>query len=217
MVPALWRADRKTLNPRKPYDFVHIGHRKPNPNGDTCLEQLDSVARSGRCDFWGFGWEQLNAPDGKLHGAATLHETQRIYRQSACALGVMYPFQRGHTISGRMWQAPLSGCRLFSESVMSGVNLPGVYKCEDFEALLGSPPPPRQSALVEDCSDFWSDVTAKLAGMLGLKYAPPSKWTVSAVYAKWIYSRHVKTHIQNPTAVAAMAAISARMIKAGRA
>lgn len=193
VIPALWRADLSGAEIKPSFEFVHVGHRKPNPDGDERLRELDSIARSGACDFWGNGWKAA-APNGAhIHGDASLHQCQGIYRRARLALGVMYPFQRGRTISGRMWQAPLNGCTVISECSAPDIPLPGVFTCGDFMAVIKSPPPAaRRAALIEECSEYWSAATTRLARELGLSYTPPSDLDVRLAYLKWIYSRHIK-------------------------
>jgi hypothetical protein len=206
VIPALWTADTVERSGRS-YDFVHIGHRKPNEASDGSLEQMDVVARSGRCHFWGLGWKDIVAPGSSTaHGHASLHDCQRIYRRAKFAFGVMYPFQRQKTISGRMWQAPLNGCMVFSEATIPGVSLPGVQVCHDYlHATMHPHPLLDPLALVSEAVDYWSGVTGRLASNLGLNYKPPGRWHITQVYLKWIYLRHLKTQLEriflrgNPT------------------
>jgi hypothetical protein len=175
------------------YDYVHIGHRKPNPGGDPILLQMDAIAGGGRCHFWGKGWP---ASGLTVHGPASLHESQQIYRRSNFALGVMYPFQRGRTISGRMWQAPLNGCMLISEAVPPGVPLPGVACCVDLPSALEAPQrAPDASSLIEEAGVFWEDATVRLADTLGVKYSTPSVVAIRAGYLKWVYARHIENQV----------------------
>jgi hypothetical protein len=193
VVPALWRANSRSRPRRASYDYVHIGHRKPNPGGDSFLLQMDAVAAGGRCHFWGKGWP---APGRTVHGPASLHESQQIYRRSSFALGVMYPFQRGRTISGRMWQAPLNGCMLLSEAVAPGASFPGVERCTDFMSALDEPRrAPDAASLIEEACAFWGDATMRLAGALGLKYSAPSVVAIGATYLKWVYARHIENRV----------------------
>jgi hypothetical protein len=193
VVPALWRASSRSRSSKASYDYVHIGHRKPNPGGDSFLLQMDAIAGGGRCHFWGRGW-----PASRLtvHGPASLHESQQIYRRSNFALGVMYPFQRGRTISGRMWQAPLNGCMLLSEAVPPGASFPGVAWCSDFMSALDAPrQAPDTSSLIEEACVFWEDATVRLADALNLKYSTPSVLAIRATYLKWVYARHVENRL----------------------
>ena len=194
VVSRLWRNNEDGVSAA--YEFVHIGHRKSHPQPDPWLEQMDTVALSGNCHFWGNGWNQLGPiPQSAAHGAASLHNCQQIYRRATFALGVMYPYQRARTISGRMWQAPLNGCALFSEAVLSNAHIPGVYETSDFGSLIGSPPePPSRAALINDASAYWDTVTLKLAGNLGLKYSAPGVSAAALTYFKWVYLRHIKAH-----------------------
>ena len=53
-----------------------------------------------------------------------------IYSKSKYALGLMYPFQRDITFSGRFWHAPLNGCYLFSEPGLYTKEVPGVIETD---------------------------------------------------------------------------------------
>jgi hypothetical protein len=193
VVPALWRASSRGRSAKVSYDYVHIGHRKPNPGGDSVLLQMDAIAGGGRCHFWGKGWP---AAGPTVHGPASLHESQQIYRRSKFALGAMYPFQRGRTISGRMWQAPLNGCMLLSEAVPPGISFPGVARCIDFMGAFDAPQQaPEASSLIEEAGVFWEDATMRLADSLGLKYSTPSVLAIRATYLKWVYARHVENRV----------------------
>ncbi len=193
VIAELWRVGGKSL-PQRPYEFVHIGHRKAAPPDDAWLMRMNEVARGGSCHFWGKGWRDIaGAGSRMIHGCLSLHGSQRIYRQSRIAIGVMYPFQRGITISGRMWQAPLNGCALFSEAMIPDCSLPGVAVCRDYEEVLHNPPAMQIGArMVDDASEFWTSVTRRLAGALGLDYRPPRPWTLKRVYSDKIYLRHVR-------------------------
>jgi hypothetical protein len=193
VVPALWRAGSRGRSRRIAYGYVHVGHRKPNPGGDSFLLQMDAIAGGGRCHFWGKGWPAAGLT---VHGPASLHESQQIYRRSNFALGVMYPFQRGRTISGRMWQAPLNGCMLLSEAVPPEVSLPGVARCIDFMSAFDAPHQvPDASRLIEEACSFWGDATKRLADILGLNYSTPSAVAIRATYLKWVYARHVENRV----------------------
>ncbi|HKE97201.1 MAG TPA: hypothetical protein VKB34_23020 [Povalibacter sp.] len=191
VIPALW-ANPQVDTPRG-YGFVHVGHRKPNSAGDAWLEQMDAVVREGSCDVWGNGWDGI-ADATTSHGPATLHQCQAVYRQARCAFGIMYPFQRGRTISGRAWQAPLNGCVLYSEAIIPDVALPGVERCDDF---LGAPRQPatrhKPSDLAQEATQFWENVSWRLAAQLGLYYERPTAVMVRNVYAREVYLRHLNS------------------------
>lgn len=193
VIPELWRFENQPKR-KRPYDFVHVGHRKAEPAGDAWFKRLDEAARSGSCHFWGGGWHDVVPGNSRMiHGRISLHGSQRIYRQALRALGVMYPFQRELTISGRMWQAPLNGCVLFSEAMIPDRTLPGVELCRDYLELLGKPPTlPNSAGLVEEASEYWTATTVRLAGELGLHFRPPSQWALRRAYFDRVYLRHIR-------------------------
>ena len=181
---------------RRAHRFIHVGHRKANAANDKWLAQMDSVALSGRCHMWGSGWQELSAADSStIHEPATLHQCQAIYRQAEFAFGVMYPMQRGTTISGRAWQGPLNGCLVYSEALVPDVTIPGVVLSEDFPATLEHAASPYSSAaeLVADASRFWNELSLNLARDLDLHYTRPARSTVRSVYAKEIFLRHLNS------------------------
>jgi hypothetical protein len=194
VVPALW-ALRDTGN-KRPYRWVHIGHRKDYPS-DPWQREIQDLALHGPCHFWGRGWQALPGASSSaathLHGPASLHETQGIYRRAQRALGAMHAFQRGHTISGRMWQAPLNGCEMLTEAMLPNVHLPGVRVIGSLsEALDDRTSQPKPSKLVEAATAFWDAATRDLAKSLELRYRPPSRMACAAIYGRYVYMRHVK-------------------------
>jgi hypothetical protein len=201
VVSALW-APRGRLAPRaeRSYGLVHIGHRKPNPAGDYWQQEIQQLAGYTNCHFWGQGWASLagNLPQEHLHGPSSLHETQGIYRNAQAALGVMHEFQRGRTLSGRMWQAPLNGCLLYTEAVPPGMKLPGVQVVSGFSTLPSNDSHPE--ALVEDARAHWDGVTERLARTLGLQWHAPGRLGLARLYLQQVALRHVKVSLERSRA-----------------
>lgn len=193
VVPQLWAS--RAPGGHRPFRVVHIGHRK-DPPSDPWQSEVQALAADGPCHFWGRGWLALGpspAAEGRLHGPTSLHETQGIYRRAHCALGVMHGFQRGNTISGRMWQAPLNGCHLLTEAMLPNVDLPGVHVVDDFRSAVDDPQRgARPEELVEAASDYWGAATRQLALKLGYLYRPLSRAGLGALYGRYVYFRHVK-------------------------
>jgi len=191
VIGELWA--NRDARPRRPYRFVHVGHRKNNTSSDRWLEQMDRVAVSGACHMWGSGWQELSVTDtGTLHEPATLHQCQGIYRQAESAFGVMYPMQRTRTISGRAWQGPLNGCVVYSEAVVPGADIPGLIACDDFLAALDSTATRIAPAdLIEAAASYWNGVNATLARELDLRYLRPAPSLVRSTYAREVFLRHL--------------------------
>jgi len=215
VVTGLWAPSREAApSQQRRHALVHIGHHKPNPAGDPWQQQIHQLASQGHCHFWGLGWERLiAAPAPTLHGPSSLHEAQRIYRQAHAAVGVMHAFQRGNTLSGRMWQAPLNGCQLYTEALPAGMALPGVQVVNSFAHL----PPPTQTPqqLSEAARAYWDERTRRLADRLSLRWSPPGAFELARLYAQQVGLRHLKLAIERhalrvaPAAGAAMSAAGA--------
>ncbi|MGY3213773.1 hypothetical protein [Mucilaginibacter sp. HD30] len=117
----------------KKYDFVHIGNFKKIDDSDAVREKFNAAVKALNADIWGMNWQLEDK--NKYHGKSGLFDVSKIYARSKYALGLMYPFQRGVTFSGRFWHAPLNGCYLISEKSLYSADIPGVietdYSVED--------------------------------------------------------------------------------------
>lgn len=126
----LWSKSIKDVQ----YEIVHIGNFKPISNGDPIKQLFNEAIIHFKTNVWGMGW---TIDKNYYHGRTTLFTVSSIYAKSKFALGLMYPFQRDVTFSGRFWQAPLNGCSVFSEYGLFTSNLPGVietdYSINDLE------------------------------------------------------------------------------------
>lgn len=151
----VWR--RKVAGPQ--YSLVHIGNLKPFYRDGSDSDATAFLSRLSQADVqvWGGGWgsggEAISA-----HGRARMHTVSEIYAHSVISLGMMYPFQRGITISGRFWQAPLNGCLLLSESPPPSDEIPGVAVVEyadggQFETIIHRDHD--RVALQAEASQFW--------------------------------------------------------------
>jgi hypothetical protein len=116
------------------YNIVHIGNYKPITEKDAIKERFNETIKHFKTHVWGLGW-QLER--GLYHGKIGVFSVSGIYAHSQFALGLMYPFQRDVTFSGRFWHAPLNGCYVFSEPGFYCKKIPGVietdYSIEDIE------------------------------------------------------------------------------------
>ncbi len=119
------------------YDFIHVGNFKPNLKDDPINELFHKALRHYKVHVWGSGWFL----DKKIyHGKIGLFKVSKIYSKSKFSFGLMYPFQREITFSGRFWLAPLNGCIVFSEPGYFSSKIPGVvetnYCIKEIETLL---------------------------------------------------------------------------------
>lgn len=111
----------------KTYDFVHIGNFKKIEDKDEVRERFNQAMLHLNTNIWGMGWDALQLGK-KYHGKAGLFDVSKIYSKAKYALGLMYPFQRAVTFSGRFWHAPLNGCYLLSEPGLYSKEFPGIIE-----------------------------------------------------------------------------------------
>jgi hypothetical protein len=159
---SIWSKSPKKLK----HEVVHIGNLKGplRSMGDQESQIFLERVREMKADVWGLGWDDLRFGI-RYHGKAKLSTVSRIYSRSSLALGIMYPFQRNITISGRFWHAPLNGCALLTESLPE-LAMPGVIS-----ELSKNPTDLKSRKLLrEEARAFWlsheSDVLNHLEGTL---------------------------------------------------
>jgi hypothetical protein len=137
------------------YEIVHIGNYKPINEVDSIKVRFNEILSYFKINVWGLGW-QLDT--NLYHSKVGLFDVSNIYSSSKYALGLMYPFQRDVTFSGRFWHAPLNGCCVFSEKGLYTSKIPGVietdYTIEDFEHK--SSIKIDRFALQEESIKFWA-------------------------------------------------------------
>lgn len=150
----LWILPEKKIK----YEFVHIGNYKPISNDDPIKEKFLYAIEKLKVNVWGLNWNNKLAK-GLYKGKAGLFEVSSIYAQSKFALGLMYPFQRNYTFSGRFWHAPLNGCFLFSEPGVYTNLIPGVietdYSINDIENHLNKSE--NRIKLMISAKQFWTN------------------------------------------------------------
>jgi hypothetical protein len=119
------------------YEIVHIGNFKPISNDDPIKGLFNEAITHFKSNVWGMGWA---IDENFYHGKTGLFSVSSIYSKSKFAFGLMYPFQREVTFSGRFWHAPLNGCSVFSEVGLYTAAIPGVietdYSIADLEKKL---------------------------------------------------------------------------------
>lgn len=184
------------------YNSVHIGNFKPSyaAGKDAPSSEFLHVIERNRIDVWGAKWPLNSDLD---HGPARLHEVSKIYGQSSYALGMMYPFQREITLSGRFWHAPLNGCLLFTERSIFSQEVPGV-KETDYTSWLTSPPLGRvaQARLQRKAHEYWHgrfvsaqiEVKALIArepSPLNLPKATGGQWVREMVRSRAMQVKHL--------------------------
>jgi hypothetical protein len=144
---------------------LHIANFKPMGD-DPYQQDLAHLARRGLVEVNGSHWDKLGL---STHGLSYLEANRRL-AGAFCCYGLMYPYQRGTTLSGRMWQAPLHGCLVISEKGTNPLGLPGILEVERF-----APDTLLSVASIRDCwqlkmeaTRYWREATEQLARQLEL-------------------------------------------------
>lgn len=148
----LWsKAIKKTK-----YEFVHIGNFKPIVDEDIFKLRFNKAISCFSSNLWGLGWKTNKEV---YHGKAGLFEVSKIYAQSKFSFGLMYPFQREITFSGRFWHAPLNGCFLFSEPGLFSQKIPGVIETDYTEKDIIGKLNQKMSSfeLQNEAKEFWEN------------------------------------------------------------
>lgn len=160
VIPALWQFSlpfcRKSPLP------IHISNYKPLV-ADSYQQQLISLIKAGKIDLFGGKWDRIHVTARPL---SFLAANLKLSSALIC-FGLMYPYQRGKSLSGRMWQAPLQGCLVISEKHTNLFSCPGVIEVESFHRLpsLDCMPP---AELAKQAAQFWFGKTMILARDLNL-------------------------------------------------
>ena len=168
VIPSIWQFTfpftRRSSLP------IHVSNYKPLQE-DPFQEELLLLLKTGRLKVFGSKWERIQV---KARPLSYLSANCVLATASIC-YGLMYPYQRGRSLSGRMWQAPINGCFVITESNTNPFLCPGVFEVDSF----GDLPSLQQLSsreLALQASKFWLDKTNLLARDLGLslnwKYLP---------------------------------------------
>ena len=154
VIPSLWE-----LRPQEPdLRIVHVGNYKPfySDDSDAFAVRFLSTLQRELVQVWGHQWPN---GIGIQHGPVGISRVSSLYSRARWALGMMYPWQRATTFSGRFWHAPLNGCALISEPGTCVAAVPGVMETDYSEAsiedlLRRGPGDPR--AIREAAHRYWS-------------------------------------------------------------
>ncbi|MEY4353105.1 MAG: hypothetical protein RLZZ609_1346 [Cyanobacteriota bacterium] len=157
--PPIWRSPSFKAKDPKP---VHIANYKPM-NNDSYQQQLVNLIHNRSVNVYGAKWDRIN-----INAAPVSYLTANYYlSKSLICFGLMYPYQRGKSLSGRMWQAPLQGCLVISEAATNIFDCPGIVEVTQFSSglILKNTDP---LSLSIQASNFWFEKTLKLAADLHL-------------------------------------------------
>jgi hypothetical protein len=169
VVPEFWQQSPFRKRAGRP---LHIANFKPMGD-DPYQQDLARLARRRLVQVFGGHWDRLGLA---THGLSYL-EANRQLAGAWCCYGLMYPYQRGLTLSGRMWQAPLHGCLVISEQGTNPLGLPGILEVGRFsaETLLSVGSIRECWQIRQEATRYWREATERLALQLDLPaYRGPS-------------------------------------------
>lgn len=158
--PVIWIRPRPSKTTDSPP--VHISNYKPM-NDDSYQQQLVTLIQNRCVKVYGAKWDRINIRALPL---SYLSANSLLSKSSIC-FGLMYPYQRGKSLSGRMWQAPIQGCLVISEAATNIFDCPGIIELTTFSSGL-SLSNPTPLTLSEQASQFWFNKTLILADDLNL-------------------------------------------------
>lgn len=160
VIPALWMLpwSGKRQQP------VHISNFK-RMGDDAYQRDLLALIRAGVVKAFGGNWQLAGVTAHPL----SYRQANQQLAASAWCFGLMWPYQRGRTLSGRMWQAPLNGCFVLSERGTDILGCPGVIECEAFHTDAATPVQSPQACrnLANEASIYWESHSRSLAAALG--------------------------------------------------
>jgi hypothetical protein len=187
VIPALWQVPERPRQVRP----LHIANWKPLRE-DPYQHQIVDLVRSGFLEVYGRKWDRLGV---QTQGLSYL-EANRKLAAARCCYGLMYAYQRGTTASGRMWQAPLNGCVVFSELGTALAGIPGIVEVECYEPanLEQLAHGPGEARLAADAAAYWQAANRSLAQALGLPLPPDLR-------DRDLVSSRARLHLQHLTVV----------------
>lgn len=160
VIPALWQRPCLPKDERP----LHLSNYK-RMAGDPFQHQLLEQIQAGMVRVFGANWQLVGV---STHPLSYWQANRLLARHGRC-FGLMWPYQRGRTLSGRMWQAPLQGCFVLSEAGTDLLGMPGVVQLHSFAAAT-LPPAPDGAAclrLRQEAAAYWEAHTRSLAASLG--------------------------------------------------
>lgn len=184
IVPWIWQF--KSAFVRRSVRPVHIANYKPL-NNDPYQQQLISLAKSSYIRVYGSKWDKVQLRTRPL----SYFSANRVLSHSYFCYGLMYPYQRGLSLSGRMWQAPIQGCIVISEMSTNIFSCPGVYESPFFERLSDNIRfDPEKLSL--EATNFWWTKTLALAEDLDLSLNLSQLWAQIFVSQVLLLSQHIE-------------------------
>lgn len=178
--PSIWTRDQPSKTVVKP---VHISNFKPL-DSDFYQQQLLSLIHANRVTVYGSKWLSVCVSARPISYLKANH----LLASSSFCFGLMYPYQRGTSLSGRMWQAPIHGCLVISELGTNIFNCPGVLESSTYE-LDHFSIPSNPSKLAFEARFFWHKKTLQLADDLALTFYP-EYFSTSIMLSHLLLIRH---------------------------
>jgi hypothetical protein len=162
VIPSLWRFSLPFS--AKKSQPVHISNFKPLTK-DLFQEQLISLVRQKKIKVYGLKWDRVQINAKPL---SYLSANLKLATFFVC-YGLMYPYQRGNSLSGRMWQAPIQGCLVISEEGTNIFGCPGIIEVSSYinasiKANIN------RNSISSLASKFWWEKTLALAEDLNLSF-----------------------------------------------
>jgi hypothetical protein len=159
VIPDIWTRPSIRKTYAKP---LHIGNYKPIQD-DLFQKQLIHMSRLGEIKIFGSKWDKVGISACSLSYKTANH----LLSKAEHCYGLMYPYQRGKSLSGRMWQAPINGCYVISEPGTNIFHCPGVIEADDYVDIIKHLPQDFSHVSLQSVS-FWTNHTYKLACELDL-------------------------------------------------
>jgi len=185
IIPELWQEKPFRKLPERP---LHISNYKSISN-DIYQQDLVRLGQAHLIRVFGKKWEKV---DIRSHGVSYWQANRMIAKAYSC-YGLMYPYQRGTTLSGRMWQAPLNGCFVLTEVGTNRFQCPGLIEVERYSpATLVTAESIRSCwVLKEKATKYWRQQTVTIAKGLGLDIDPDILAIQSVELRKEIFRHHL--------------------------
>lgn len=165
VIPDFWYVPRRA---KTKLQAVHIGNYKANED-EVNANFVRHIVKSD-VKVYGQGWRQVVRSKNYL-GPLPMIDVSSIYSISEVGLGIMYPYQRGFTLSSRFFQAPLTGTPLLSEAIPLLSNCPGVFEIDyrQDDLFLKDFINSRDCVdLAENAYEYWRRSTINLANKIEL-------------------------------------------------
>lgn len=181
VIPEIWLSFAKRKMQQKP---LHIANYKPM-SSDPYQSQLITLANQHLIKIYGAKWQKV----GIASSSVSYWAANQLLAKSSHCFGLMYPYQRGKSLSGRMWQAPINGCVVISEAGTNIFGCPGVVESDEY--LLISRDLPPSSYIASKSITFWKEKTSLLAARLGLTLSESPDYLFIKYLRLMLFWKHI--------------------------